>query len=104
MPTRSKYRNIRTVVNGISFASKREAARYRELVLLERAGVIKDLSLQVRMPLKVNGQVVSHYVADFQYVEEGKLIVEDAKGFITDTFRLKSKLVKALYGVEIRLT
>ena len=104
MATRSKYRNIRTVVNGISFASKREAARYRELVLLERAGVIKDLSLQVRMPLQVNGHVVSHYVADFQYTEDGQLIVEDAKGFITDTFRLKSKLVKALYGVEIRLT
>lgn len=100
----NKYRNIRTRVDGKNFASRREASRYTELRLLERAGRIEGLMTQVRLPLKVNGETVSHYVADFTYREDGQLVIEDTKGFQTDVFKLKRKLVRVLYGVDIRLT
>jgi dsDNA-binding SOS-regulon protein len=67
----SKYGAVRTEVDGISFASKKEARRYSELKLLERAGEIADLQLQPRFPLTVNGVRVCTYVADFQYRDIG---------------------------------
>ncbi len=100
----NKYRNKPTEVDGIRFASKREATRYQELRLLERAGVIKGLWLQVRFPLKVNEQLICTYVADFQYFEDGKSIVEDSKGHRTPEYKLKKKLMRALYQIEIKET
>lgn len=97
----SKYRNQPTVVDGYRFASKREANKYAELRLMERAGIITDLKLQVRYPLSMCGEVVTHYVADFVYQENGKTVVCDAKGFLTDTYKLKKKMMKAQYKVEI---
>jgi hypothetical protein len=79
----SKYRNIRTVLDGISFDSKAEAARYAELKLLERAGAISDLRTH---PVFVVVDKDDHggfirYEADFQYRDEDKaMIVEDVKG------------------------
>src|SRR5687767_11147003 len=98
-----KYGARQTVVDGIKFPSRKEANRYSELRLLEKADKVRDIRCQVRMPLEVNGLLVTHYVADFVYwdVEQGKRIWEDTKGFITDSFRIKAKLVRALYGIEI---
>lgn len=59
---------------------------------------------QVRFPLEVNGVLVCHYVADFVYVEAGRRVVEDAKGFRTPIYKLKRRLMLALHNVEIRET
>ena len=64
-PKPSKYKNVRT--NG--FDSKKEFARYQELVLLEKAGEIHALETQVGFPLRVNEQLIGHYIADFVYWE-----------------------------------
>lgn len=99
-----KFGNKPTLVDGIRFASKREAARYSELKLMERAGEISDLVLQPRYPLLVNGLKVATYVADFRYRDLGldAVVVEDAKGFRTPDFILKSKLFEALHGFPVR--
>jgi len=97
----NKYRAKRVEIDGHVFHSKIEAARYLELQLLERSGTITGLQLQPRFKLVVNDQPIATYVADFQYQENGKLIVEDVKGVITPAYRLKKKLMKALYGIDI---
>lgn len=103
-PVPSKYRNQRTVVDGIAFASRREALRYSELKILERAGRIENLTLQPKFPCVVNGQTVYNYRADFRYYDSwaGVWIVEDAKGFRTPVYRLVKKLVKACLGIDIQ--
>ena len=108
--TRSKYGAKRTEVDGIVFASKREAKRYCELKMLERVGQVKELELQPKFPLYVcgrkNGELhqVCVYIADFRYRTgvNGVLIIEDAKGMKTPTYRLKKKMVEAQYGIEIQ--
>jgi hypothetical protein len=98
----SKYHNTKTEIDGITFDSKAEARRYVELVMLERAGEITKLRRQVRYPLMVNDLLVAIYIADFVYFEGGRETVEDCKGFLTSTYRLKKKLMKAVWGIEIR--
>ncbi len=101
---RSKYRAVPTVINGIRFASKKEAKRYGELLLLEKAGKISDLKLQPRIRCVVNGEKVCDYVADFFYVDRThpmRAVYEDAKGFKTPVYRLKRKLVHACTGLDI---
>ena len=93
----SKYRSVRTIVDGITFDSAKEARRYGELKLLERAGAIKMLKLQPPYPMIVGGKKVCTYRGDFEYVEKGKVICEDAKGVITREYRIKKKLFLALY-------
>ena len=101
----TKYHAVPTVVDGIRFASKGEAGRYKELKLMERSGTIACLELQPRYPLVVNGVKVGEYRADFRYTEIGAgVIVEDFKGVRTPVYRLKRLLVRALYGIEIRET
>lgn len=101
---RSKYRNTPTFVDGIRFASKKEANRYKELKVLEGCGEINSLKLQPRFPLKVNGTLICTYVADFEYFEGKRLIIEDTKGVITDVFRIKAKLFNAIYpGLELTI-
>lgn len=107
----SKYRNTKTEVDGILFDSKREAGRYLELKALEAAGAIHFLRRQIRVPLVVAETLVAHWIADFEYIEgdvkTGTLIWEDVKSAYTrklPVFRLKAKLVKAIYGREIRET
>ena len=105
---RSKYGAIPTTVDGYRFASKAEARRYGEIKLLEKAGLIEKLMLQERFLLLVHGVKIGTYVADFSYMDcQGdtpERIVEDVKSRPTRTavYRLKKKLVYALYGVEIR--
>ena len=96
---KSKYRSVKTEVDGITFASKREAKRYSELKLLERAKQISGLTLQPRYLLEVNAHKVCTYVGDFAYVDPrgAKLVCEDAKGMRTKDYAIKRKLFLALY-------
>ena len=100
---RSKYGAIRTEVDGIKFASKREAKRYGELKLLERAGKIHNLTVQPRFDLVVHGTNICTYVGDFRYLEDG-WIVEDVKGVRTSVYRIKAKLMLACHGIKIKET
>lgn len=98
---RLKYRNKPTVIDGLRFDSKAEAKRWQELKLLERAGEIKDLERQVRYPLIVNNEKICDYVCDFQFKRNGRTVTEDVKGVRTDVYRLKKKLMAALWGIDI---
>lgn len=105
----SKYHAHKTVVDGITFDSRREAKRYQELKLLERAGAIRDLRRQVKyeliQPFDVGGKHYrpTSYVADFVYTDckTGDEVVEDCKGYRTDVYRLKAKLFAYRFGVSI---
>jgi len=106
---RGKYFAIPTVIDGIRFASKKEAYRFRELRLLERAGHITGLNLQPRYTLYGADRFrqyvpICTYVGDFEYWEGGTLITEDVKGIKTPAYRLKAKLFAANYGRTIRET
>ena len=100
---KSKYNAQRTVVDGITFASKKEAKRYAELKLMEKAGRIQNLQRQVRFDLKVNGVQICHYIADFTYGDP-LFCVEDTKGYRTPIYKLKKTLMLALRGITIRET
>ena len=101
-PRPSKYRNTPVVVDGIRFASKREAKLWGELKLLERANLLTDLQRQVRFDLFVNGIKICTYVADFTYrTERGCFVVLDAKGVKTPIFKIKAKLVKSCLGIDV---
>lgn len=106
-----KYHNRKTIVNGHTFDSKKEAKRYSELLLLERAGAIHDLRTQVKYVLipsqrsKETGKVVERecsYKADFVYTEGGETVVEDVKGYRTKEYIIKRKLMLNVYGIRIR--
>ena len=94
--TWSKYGNKKTIIDGITFDSKKEGNRYCELKLLERAGQITDLKLQVPFEIcpSQQGERAIKYIADFTYTESGKKIVEDVKGKRTDVYIIKRKLFK----------
>ena len=109
----SKYRNEKTELDGIVFDSKREAQRYAELKQMERAGIIHDLKRQERYELipsiRENGKVVQRavsYIADFTYLDNDgtgwRKVVEDSKGMRTDVYRLKKKLMRWRYGIDIQ--
>jgi len=103
----NKYNAIKTVVDGITFDSKKEARRYSELKLLERAKEIICLELQPRLDIVVNGTKVCFYKGDFRYydVVDKSFVIEDVKGCKKGgayaMFRLKKKLVKACYNIDI---
>lgn len=105
----NKYRNVKTVVDGISFDSKREARRWQELVLLERAGKIRDLERQTKFQvapaviLDGRKKPAVVYKADFSYRDPDtrRLTIEDCKGVSTAVYRLKRHLL-ALIGIHIR--
>jgi hypothetical protein len=101
-----KYGAVRTEVDGVTFASKAEARRYAELKMLEKAGQINSLELQPKFPITINGVKIATYIADFKYhvgswSSPSPWIVEDVKGMLTPMYRLKKKMVKAQYGIEI---
>ena len=105
----TKYGARKTTFMGIKFDSMWEAERWGELTAMEKAGYITDLQRQISYEIVVNDQKICKYVADFQYnkVDEyGNLeeVVEDAKGVETAEFKLKKKLMKAVYGIEIYLS
>ncbi len=102
----NKYRAIPTTVDGIRFHSKKEARRYTELKLLERAGKIRQLLLQPEFPCHVPGQEIpiGVYRADFSYFDGYHQVVEDVKGVKTPLYRWKKKHVQAQYKILIRET
>ena len=102
----SKYRAKHTEVDGIKFASMKEASRYRQLKLMERAKAIQDLKMQVAFPLIPKDELGREikYIADFTYYEDGKLVVEDVKGFRNDVYKLKRRLMFNRYKIIIRET
>jgi hypothetical protein len=104
----SKYHSTPTEVNGIRFDSKREANRWAELRLLERAGKIEKLKRQVKYLLIPSqyrdGKCIEReasYIADFVYVKDGHLVVEDCKGFRTPEYKLKRKLMLERYDIRL---
>ena len=104
-----KYKNRKMTIDGEIFDSQREAQRYGELALLQRAGQISDLKRQVRYELiptqRIGGKVVEKscvYIADFVYTENGETVVEDTKGFRTRDYIIKRKLMLYVNGIRIR--
>ena len=110
----SKYGNRKTTINGITFDSKREAQRWDELRMLERAGHIRDLRRQVAYELvpgvKFTGdkrtKPAIRYVADFVYTERDREVIEDLKSPASanlQAFKLKRHLLLALHGREVKV-
>lgn len=99
-----KYNAEPVTIDGVRFASTKEGARYGELKLLNYAGEIHNLRLQVPYKLIVNGELICEYRADFVYVERGVETIEDVKGMRTPEYILKRKLMKAIYGITIKET
>ena len=112
-----KYNARKTTVDGITFDSAKEARRYGELKLLERAGEITHLECQPEFRIIINGEQVRalpdkrgrqgrpiKVKLDFAYFEAGKRVVEDTKGMDTPLSRLKRALVAHIYGVHVRIT
>lgn len=115
----SKYHSHKIKAEGLTFDSRKEYARWKELRLMERAGAIKDLRRQVKFVLipaqygqsttgprggVKKGQLLERecaYIADFVYVKDGKTVVEDCKGFRTEAFKIKKKLMLDRYGIRI---
>jgi hypothetical protein len=109
----SKYKNKKVLVDGVAFDSKKEAKRYRELKLMEDAGMISRLERQVKFDLLPNqkdpdGKVIERkvqYVADFVYTKNGKVIVEDVKGYRDGgayrVFVIKRKLMLYRFGLRV---
>lgn len=105
----NKYHARKVRRDGMTFDSAAEYDRWRELLLMQRAGAISGLERQVRFELvpsqKENGKVVERgvsYVADFVYQREGETVVEDVKGVKTPEYIIKRKLMLARHGIRIR--
>lgn len=116
----TKYSNRKTVVDGEVFDSKKEAQRYGELLLLQKAMAISDLQRQVKFVLIPaqreadtagprggikKGRTLEKecaYIADFVYYENGRMVVEDTKGFKTKEYIIKRKLMLYVHGIQIR--
>lgn len=103
--SKNKFNAKPTVIDGVRYASQKEATRCEELRLLERAGHIRNLTLQPKFPLIVEGVKVATYIADAAYFENNARVVIDVKSKPTKTpvYRLKIKLLKALFpGIDHR--
>jgi len=118
---RNKYRNEKVTYKGFVFDSKKEARRYSELLLLERAGAITDIQMQVKFVLIPTqrepdtigkrggihkGKLLERecsYAADFVYkdLKTGETIVEDTKGMRTEAYIIKRKLMLKIHGIRI---
>lgn len=114
---RNKYHAQKCCVGGEVFDSRKEMRRWNELIILEKAGEIKDLKRQVKYILipaqrevvwkngrPKQGKVIEKecsYVADFVYEENGQTVVEDAKGYHTKDYIIKRKLMLYVHGIRI---
>lgn len=117
---RNKYGNRKITRDGITFDSLKEYRRFCELRLLEKAGAIQDLKRQVEFELMptirepdtigkrggiIKGKVIERkvsYIADFVYLKDGEIVVEDTKGFKTKEYIIKRKLLLWLHNIKIR--
>jgi len=105
----NKYKNKKCSFDGYKFDSKKEMNRYLQLKLLQRGGKISDLTLQpsymLQESFKINGKTIRaiKYVADFKYIENGVVVVEDVKGCLTDVYKIKKKLfLHKYFDLEFR--
>lgn len=121
----NKYGSKKIEIDGIVFDSKKEAKRYKDLSLLEQAGAIQNLQRQVKYVLIPaqreftneiyksgrkkgcfkQGKLLERectYIADFVYIQDGKYIVEDTKGFRTKDYIIKRKLMLHVHGIQIK--
>lgn len=116
----SKYGAKKVEYNGMVFDSKRECRRYKELEILQQIGAISELRTQVKFVLIpaqreadtvgkrggiIKGNLIERevsYIADFVYIENGKTVVEDAKGMRTHEYILKRKMMLYFYGIRIK--
>jgi hypothetical protein len=104
----NKYHNKVTYQGGEKFDSKKEYQRYKDLCILQKAGVISSLERQkpfVLIDKSEHGRMIK-YIADFVYIDEesGKMIIEDVKSTITKkngVYRLKKRLFEERYGLKI---
>ena len=99
----TKYGNKKTLTPDGVFDSKRELIRWNELKLLEKSGTIQDLKRQVKFELipKIGKNRPTSYIADFTYKDGDELVVEDAKGFKTEIYKIKKKLMMMVHRIEI---
>lgn len=107
----SKYGNRKVYFNGMVFDSQKEFNRYGELMLLQRAGRIKDLRRQVPYVLiptqkDYRGRVLfreTKYIADFVYYDNDRkrIVVEDVKGVKTEVYKLKKKMMYFHHGILV---
>lgn len=104
----SKYHNKKVTVDGITFDSVKEASRWQELRLMERAGEIVGLVRQMKIELIPKTKLYRPvtYVCDFVYFDKrtGKTVYEDTKGMRTEIYKLKRKLLYWRHGIEITET
>lgn len=105
----SKYHSRKIKRDGMTFDSVKEYKRFCELSLLLKAGAITDLERQVKFVLipsqRIDGKVVERpctYIADFSYRENGKLVIEDTKGFKTKDYIIKRKLMLHVHSIRIK--
>jgi len=103
----SKYRAVRTEVDGLRFDSKREAAHYSDLRIREKAGEIRQLRCQVPLVLSVGPHAIGKHVIDFVYEEQRDqdwcLRWDEVKGFDAPLGKWKRKHAEAQYGITIRV-
>lgn len=104
---RNKYgaRKVKSP-DGQVFDSQKEYNRWCNLRLLERAGKISDLKRQVKYELipKQDGERACNYMADFVYCQDGETVVEDCKGFRTEGYKIKRKLMLWVHGIKVKET
>ena len=109
----NKFNAQKIIVDGMTFDSKKEALRYEELKLLQRAGAITDLQRQVKFEIipkckKLDGTMsrARSYIADFVYKDRGMMVVEDVKGYkggaTYELFKIKKDLMRWVHGIEVR--
>jgi hypothetical protein len=93
-----KYKAQATEVDGVRFASKREATYYRQLLMARSAGELLFFLRQV--PFHLPGGV--RYVCDFaEFWKNGEVRFTDVKGFKTSTYKAKRRIVEATYPIKI---
>ena len=103
-----KYHSKKCIIDGIIFDSKKEASRYLELKEMQDRGEITDLKLQVpfilipAFNLGKKRYRKMEYIADFVYIKNGEQIVEDTKGYKTEIYKIKKKLMAYIYQIEIK--
>lgn len=104
----NKYRAKSVCIDGYRFDSMGEGRRYRDLLLLERAGEIENIQVHPKWTIEVNGEKIQTYTADFSYYDKkrGKVVVEDFKSEPTAKkldFRRTCKLMKAVHDIEVEV-
>lgn len=108
----SKYNSRKTIVDGFTFDSRKEAKRYLELKQMEKDGLIHGLQLQVPFELippfeiEIDGKKRKRrpitYIADFVYYKNDEKVIEDVKGLRTPVYNIKKKLFEYRYHETIR--